>query len=39
MFYLPVLTFAAEEKTEELKISNKIVVLSAREGAKPATNF
>ena len=37
MFYLPVLTFAAEEKTkEEIKIINKIVVLSA-EGAKPAT--
>lgn len=38
MFYLPVLTFAAEEKKEEeIKIINKIVVLSAREGAKPAT--
>ncbi len=37
MFYLPVLTFAAEEKTEEIKIIHKTVVLSAREGAKPAT--
>jgi hypothetical protein len=38
MFYLPVLTFAAEEKTEEgIKIINKIVVLSASEGAKPVT--
>jgi len=37
MFYLPVLTFAAEEKAEEgIKLSNKTVVLSA-EGAKPAT--
>ncbi len=36
MFYLSVLALAAEEKTEELKISSKIVVLSAREGAKPA---
>lgn len=38
MFYLPVLTFAAEEKAEEeIKIINKTVVLSASEGPKPAT--
>lgn len=38
MFYLPVIVFAAEEKTEEeIKIINKIVVLSESEGAKPVT--
>ncbi len=37
MVYLPVLTFPAEEKAEEeIKIINRIVVLSASEGAKPA---
>jgi plastocyanin len=38
MFCLPVFAYAAEEKAEEeIKIINKIVVLSASEGAKPVT--
>lgn len=38
MVYLPVLAFAAEEKAdEEIKIVNKMVVLTAGEGAKPAS--
>jgi len=38
MFCLAVFAYAAEEKAEEeVKIINKIVVLSASEGAKPAT--
>ena len=38
MFCLAVFVYAAEEKAEEeTKIINKIVILSASEGAKPAT--
>jgi plastocyanin len=38
MFCLAVFAYAAEEKAEEeVKIINKIVVLSASEGAKPVT--
>ncbi len=38
MFCLAVFAYAAEEKAEEeIKIINKIVVLSASEGAKPVT--
>lgn len=38
MFCLPVFAYAAEEKAEEeIKIINRIVVLSASEGAKPVT--
>ncbi len=36
-FLLTGLTIAAEEKKEDLKIINKIVVLDEQEGAKPAT--
>ena len=38
MVYLPVLTFGAGKKAEEeITITNKTVVLTAGEGAKPAT--
>ena len=36
-FYLTGLTFSAEEKKEEIKVINKIVVLKEFEGAVPAT--
>ncbi|KPJ58843.1 MAG: hypothetical protein AMJ42_02515 [Deltaproteobacteria bacterium DG_8] len=37
IFFLTGLTFAVEEKTEEIKVINKIVTISAREGARPET--
>ena len=36
IFYLTGLALAAEEKTEEIKVSSKIVVINEFEGAKPA---
>ena len=37
IFCLIGLTFAAEEKTEEIKVVNKIISVTAREGLQPAT--
>jgi len=37
VFYLTGLTFAAEEKAEEIKVINKIVTITAREGINPPT--
>jgi plastocyanin len=37
VFYLTRLTIAAEEKTEEIKLINKVVVISTSEGVKPSS--
>jgi plastocyanin len=36
-FFLTTLSFAAEEKTEEIKVVNKIVTVRGYEGAQPST--
>ena len=36
-FFLATLSFAAEEKTEEIKVVNKIVTVGGYEGAQPST--
>ncbi len=37
VFCMTGLTFAAEEKTDEIKVINKIISVTAREGLQPAT--
>ncbi|MBW1853945.1 MAG: hypothetical protein JRJ00_04580 [Deltaproteobacteria bacterium] len=37
LFFLATLSFAAEEKTEEIKVINKIVTVGGYEGAQPST--